>query len=201
MDEQVELIPGREPVVRAAVRAFELLLRHGRPARVEEIAEAAGMPPGETADAVAEAAADSRLRLLADGRVHGSCGLDVLPTGYRLALDGAGPRYTWCAVDVLGIVGALEASGEATSTSPWTGKAIHLRFEAGEVAGGDRAVLFLAARPDGATPKDWCPSVNFFHDSRDALAWGEALGVRGRVLDLAEGIALAAPRWRAVLDR
>jgi Alkylmercury lyase len=76
------------------------------------------------------------------GRVTAAAGLSVEPTRHRLQTSG-GARWTNCAYDALGILGALGVDGEIATTSPLTAKPITVGFEAGRPAGSD-VVLFLA---------------------------------------------------------
>src|SRR2546426_98546 len=85
---------------------------------------------------------------------------------------GVGELGTWCAYDVVGIFGALRASGEARSTSPSSGTALEVHFQDGRPLAAE-LVLF---RPDLAhlsccrsVYDEWCPNSNFF-ESEEA-AW------------------------------
>jgi alkylmercury lyase len=51
------------------------------------------------------------------GRLLGSHGLSVAPTHHELVINGR-RRWTWCAYDAVGILGALEADGQVRSRSP-----------------------------------------------------------------------------------
>src|SRR5437879_2514872 len=83
-----------------------------------------------------------RIRRDRAGRVVGSAGLSVSKDRHVIELDGR-RFWTWCAYDIFGVFGALEASGTALSPSP-EGRTMDLRFERGRPVNGD-AVLF---RPD-----------------------------------------------------
>jgi hypothetical protein len=102
--------------------------------------------------------------------------------------------WTWCAYDILGIFGALRASGRALSPSP-DGTSIEVRFKDGHpLANG--AVLF---RPDDSSCEnvymEWCPNSNLFANAEQARAWADERGVPGRVMDLDEASELGATHW------
>jgi alkylmercury lyase-like protein len=133
------------------------------------------------------------------GRVTAAAGLSTDPTAHRLQL-AAGSRWTNCAYDALGILGALRADGMIESRSPATGKAISVRFERGRPL--DRTpVLFLADESCSVRPnEDWCPNVNLFEDGAAASRWAREHGVDGRVLSLDEGTELGTAEWRSLVD-
>jgi hypothetical protein len=66
----------------------------------------------------------------------------VTPTQHELLIDGK-HRWTWCAYDAVGILGALEADGRVHSRSPRSGTLIELEFRGGR-PDATEAVVFLA---------------------------------------------------------
>jgi len=140
-----------------------------------------------------------RARTDEDGRVTSAAGLSTEPTPHHI-LIGFDPRWTNCAYDALGIVGALGADGVIATHSPSTGAAINVLFERGRPVGSE-AVLFLADESRCSRPnEDWCPNVNLFEDPSSALAWADEQGVAGRVVSLEEGTDLCAMEWRPLVD-
>ncbi len=130
----------------------------------------------------------------------GSAGLSVSKDRHVIELDGRRFR-TWCAYDIFGVFGALEASGTALSPSP-EGRTMELRFERGRPVNGD-AVLF---RPDDDLMsccenvyEEWCPNSNLFSDAANARKWAGERGLQGRVLTLAEASKLGAKDWADVV--
>jgi hypothetical protein len=140
-----------------------------------------------------------RARTDEHGRVTAAAGLSTDPTPHHIQV-GSDPRWTNCAYDALGILGALEADGGIESRSPATGKKIHVRFERGRPVGSD-AVLFLADQSGCSRPnEDWCPNVNLFEDGSRAERWAEERGVVGRVVSLEDGTKLGATEWRPLVE-
>src|SRR5919108_396666 len=122
--------------------AFWLLLDPGRPVDPRELAAVLRRDPADVATALACLARAGRLRRNPSGQVVGSHGLSIQPTRHELVIDGK-QRWTWCAWDAVGILGALGASGQVRSTSP-QGVLIELGFDAGRPPASE-AVVFLAA--------------------------------------------------------
>ena len=141
--------------------------------------------------------------------------VDAVTGGYREAtpyvcasVDGAheieldGRRFwTWCAYDILGIFGALGASGRALSPSPVAGT-IEVDFERGRPVNSE-AVLF---RPDEELMsrcenvyEEWCPNSNLFASKELAASWAAIHSMHGRVMQLAEAADLATNDWSEVV--
>ncbi len=133
------------------------------------------------------------------GRVTAAAGLSTVPTAHHV-LVGFDPRWTNCAYDALGILGALGADGVIATRSPSSGAAIHVLFESGRPVGSD-AALFLADRSRCSRPnEDWGPNVNLFEDASSGERWSQEHGMTGRVVTLEEGTALGAVEWRPLVD-
>jgi alkylmercury lyase len=131
------------------------------------------------------------------GRLLGSHGLSVAPTSHELLIDGR-RRWTWCAYDAVGILGALEADGRVRSRSPHSGTLIELTFDAGQPAASD-AVVFMAEGPCRSVIDDWCPLVNLFEHDQAAAAWARQHGISGAARPVAQATRLGAAAWRAYL--
>ena len=87
-------------------RAFQAILR-GRPATVGELPAATGLPPAEVRAAVERLTERGAIVVEAErGEITGARGLSLAKTAHCLTL-GAGRRYTFCAVDAVGIPAAL----------------------------------------------------------------------------------------------
>ncbi len=176
---------------------FRLLLEHGRPVNLDTWTAAAGVELGTLEEALASAQAKGRVQLDAEGRLVGIAGLTVEPGRHRIDIDGS-IRWTWCALDAVGILGAMGVSGTVYSTDPSTGEAIEIRFTNGVPT--DDAVLFILGGYDGGTAVDaWCPMVNFFGTSDAAEAWASHAGLEGDVVALADVASDAALMWQAVV--
>ncbi len=172
----------------AALRAagFRLLLEKGRPIPLDDLAAAAGLPRHDVDEILARPEARGRVRLDGEGRVVGIAGLSIEPTRHRLRI-GPTIRWTWCALDAVGILGALAADGSVSSTDPHTGRPVIVNFVGGEPRG--EAALFILAGYDGHdVVEEWCPSVNFFTTTVD-----------GDVVAVAHVAPGAAEMWRPVV--
>ena len=107
-------------------------------------------------------------------------------------------RFTWCALDAVGILGALEADGRVTSIEPDTGDRIVIDFVGGVPAGA--ASMFILRGYDGSNVVDeWCSQVNFFVDAVAAEAWAEAHHRDGDIVSIADVAGEAAQMWGEVV--
>ncbi len=97
--------------------AFRRLIRTGSAASIEDLATDKGRPVEEVGHQVDELSRLGRVRLDDRGRVAGSGGLSIGPDRHQIELDDR-KFWTWCAYDVIGIFGALRASGEAPLHQP-----------------------------------------------------------------------------------
>jgi alkylmercury lyase len=181
--------------------AFRRLLRSGAPATAAELAGDLALPAAVLEGRVAALAAAGRLRVDDAGRVVGAVGLSVAPDRHEIELGGR-RLWTWCAYDVVGIFGALGASGAARSSSPLTGAALEVAFRDGrpEPTG---VVLFRPQVEEmgrcASVYEEWCPNSNFFESAEAARQWARARGVSGAVHDLARATAMGAREWGTLL--
>jgi len=182
--------------------AFRLLLAQSKPIGVKQLSAATGIESDRLSGLVHDLDSAGRIRLNARGRVVGSAGLSVLPDRHQIELDGR-KFWTWCAYDILGIFGALGATGRALSPSPGGGgTVIELQFQRGRPL-GNHVVLF---RPDENLMsscenvyEEWCPNSNLFADAEQANRWADERGIRGRVMDLDEASNLGTKGWADVI--
>jgi alkylmercury lyase len=130
-----------EVMVRAA--AFRLLIRSGEGITPESLAQVTGITGDRLAVLLDDLDRAGRIRRDEAGRVVGSAGLSVVPDRHEIEIEGR-RFWTWCAYDILGIFGALQASGRASSPIPSTRDVSHLDFIGGRPQ-NTNAVLF---RPD-----------------------------------------------------
>jgi alkylmercury lyase len=182
--------------------AFRRLLQRGAPARVSELAADLGRPAEEIVAAVEGLNNEGRIRLDREGRVVGAAGLSIGPDRHRIDI-GDRTFWTWCAYDVLGIFGALRASGAAHSTSPHSGESLEVHFRHGR----PEPTTLVVFRPDDAFKsccanvyEQWCPNSNFFESRQAASTWSKAHGMNGRVLGLTEAAELATANWEPLAD-
>lgn len=184
-----------QALVRTA--AFRLLLDRSQPITAAELAVQSGINPKSLAGLLGELDSAGRIRRNVAGEVVGSAGLSVVPDRHEIDLDGR-RFWTWCAYDILGIFGALGASGRALSPSPVGGEEIVVHFTRGRPERND-AVLF---RPDEElisccenVYEEWCPNSNLFDGPEAAQRWAVGRSLPGRILDLDDASRLAAEEW------
>ncbi len=191
---------GSEGVARAY--AFGLLLKTGAPVEVDELARSMQADAAVLTGTLDRLARAGRIRLDPAGRLIGSAGLSVVPDRHQLVIEDR-TFWTWCAYDILGIMGALKADGRASSHSPASGIPIELAFRSGAPE-PSKAVLF---RPDDSFAacctnvyEEWCPNSNFFESTAAAQAWSEQHRVSGQIFTLEEAVARATMEWAFVLQ-
>jgi hypothetical protein len=190
-----------EPQNELVRQAFLALLNDGRPVSEAQLTAATGQAASQLHHQLDVLTTAGRIRRNSGGDVTGSLGLTLDTTRHELVID-ASTWHTWCAIDALGILGALEASGTIRSTSPWTGQLIEIHFaDGGPVRGDLSSVVYLATYPAGSSVVDnWCPNVNLFESETTATQWAKGSGVRGNCLPLDDACTLAAHRWRERLQ-
>ncbi len=190
-------VPAHVASIRSA--GFHLLLEHGGPVDRAAWAERAGVDVGTLDELLEGEDLAGRVRLDAEGRLLGIAGLSVTPTRHEITIGGV-TLWTWCALDAVGIFGALEADGTAVSTSPLDDTSITVRFASG-VPDSD-AVLFVTEGYDGGAVVDsWCPTVNFFPTRDDAVAWATQAGHTGDVVAVRDIAPQATGMWLPVVER
>lgn len=182
--------------------AFRRLLQTSAPAPVSELARDLGQPADEIRAAIEGLSKEGRIRLDGEGRVVGAAGLSIGPDRHRIDI-GDRTFWTWCAYDVLGIFGALRASGEASSASPHSGESLEVHFRHGR----PEPTTLVVFRPDddfmsccANVYEEWCGNSNFFESREAASAWSKAHGLSGPVLGLAEAAVLATAYWEPLAD-
>jgi len=186
-------------VIRTA--GFRLLLERLTPIETGDLHQSTGISSDRLLELLDELDAAGRIRRDDSGRVVGSAGLSVVADRHEIELDGR-RFWTWCAYDILGIFGALGASGRAISPSPGGGKTIEVQFDRGRPVKYD-AMLF---RPDEEllnccenVYEQWCPNSNLFASRELAERWASRHALDGRVMDLAEAAELATADWTEVV--
>jgi alkylmercury lyase len=184
----------------SAIRSagFRLLLDEGRPIERSEWADAAGVAPETLEQSLARPGVEGRAQLDTDGRLLGIAGLTVEPSRHRLTI-GDKTRWTWCALDAVGILGALEATGSIHSTDPRSGDPVDIGFEEGRPT-GDATLFILGGYDGGNVVEDWCPMVNFFASRADAELWVADNAVEGDIVSVAQVSENAAAMWRPVTN-
>jgi hypothetical protein len=182
-------------------QAFRQLLATGEPATGDDLAAAIGLSLDKVTRVLEELNTAGRICRDEAGRVVGSAGLSVIPDRHQIELEGR-MFWSWCAYDILGIFGALGATGTAVSRSPATAASITLHFRDGR-PGTAGVVLFRPSDSYAAfctsIYEEWCPNSNFFENAESARAWSESHEVEGRILSLDEASALATKDWQPMV--
>lgn len=191
---QEQEIPAEASALRSA--GFRLLLDRGTAIEARDWAEAAGLDEPAIGRVLESAA--GRVQLDHAGRLVGIAGLSVVPSPHEIDI-GDRRRWTWCALDAVGILGALRATGTVRSTDPGTGSDIEIEFVDGRPQSD--ATLFILGGYEGSNIReDWCPLVNFFTDPDAARAWIGENGLEGDVVMVAQIAEDAAQMWQPLLE-
>jgi hypothetical protein len=191
--------PDVELVQQTRAAAFRLLLETGRSVSAEYIAAELETSPSAVVAELRRLDADGRIRLSPAGDVLGSAGLSVAPAAHDLWL-GARRFWTWCAYDVVGIVGSLGADARSLSRSPASGLEIALQFDAGRAPAGPLVLFLPDDRGSARTIDDWCANANFFENREVALAWSAQRNRHGEVIDLDEARRRGLAHWSPLLS-
>lgn len=178
---------------------FWAVYRGESPSATELAAELA-TPLGEVSLAVEKLLGRGLMTADEQGRANGSDGLSLVPSPHSLMLE-TGLRYTWCAVDAVGIPAALGVDAEVLSSCFHCGRDVALSFRCGEPQGAPAVSLRIGvgtAVTSGKVNEDVCPVVNFFCSQGHAEAW--AAGVpEARIIGVAQAAELGRSLWADVL--
>lgn len=176
---------------------FRLLLEQSRPIEHHEWAEAASIDPDDLDQVLKDHW--GRVEVDEQGRLIGIAGLTIRPTNHELNVNGS-QHWTWCALDAVGILGALEATGTVQSIDPSTNDHVSLVFDKGQ-AQSDATIFVLSGYDGGDIRGEWCPLVNFFNNRLDAHRWVANNQLQGDILTVQEVAGQAADLWRVVAER
>lgn len=174
---------------------FRLLLEKGRPITIQEWADAAGVPDETVVTLIDDQ--PGRVELDAEKCLVGLAGLSVTPGRHELQIEDQ-VRWTWCALDAVGIMGALGASGVIRSTDPHTGDLIEISVTGGQLEGN--AAIFIANAYGGNVRQAWCPLVNLFTSQTSAEAWAADNDTDGDIFGVADISENSAELWRPLID-
>ncbi len=186
-------------VASARSAGFRLLLETGRPVEMTDWSTAACMSENALQDILDRPNVAGRVELDTQGRLLGIAGLTIEPTHHEITIDGE-KRWTWCALDALGILGALDTNGTIRSTNPRDGSPINITYRSGEPT--TNAVLFILGGYNGTNVReDWCPLVNFFTNTQDAEVWAAEKELTGDIVSVRQVADEAAAMWRPVTNQ
>jgi hypothetical protein len=179
--------------VRAAT--FRLLLEKGGSVPVASVAAATHLD-ADTVRRVFDGFATTGNIKLHGGNVIGIAGLSVEATRHRIELAG-GARWTWCALDAIGIVGAI---GDGVIHSDIDNGCVRLEVRGGEIEVNDLVVLVPDSYGLTSSVDQWCPLANFFPTAEAATAWAERNQVNGQAIHMTAIAPQLIERWSALLD-
>lgn len=182
----------------AALRTagFQLLLDQGTPVELQNWANTADITLATLRDVIDRNS--GRVELDEHDRLIGIAGLTIKPTHHELDINGT-KRWTWCALDAVGIFGALKATGTINSIDPRTQNTVTIEFKNGQPQGD--ATIFILGGYDGGDIRDqWCPLVNFFNTQTDAETWVKDNQVTGDILTVNQITKEATEMWQTVTN-
>lgn len=193
----IEFGDDRFDVTQKTIRSatFLHILDTGQPAAIKAIAQATQLPE-PVATHVLEAFREQGMAQIDDGHVFGIAGISVTRTRHTLHLS-QGERWTWCALDAIGIVGAL---GFGTITSQSHKGDITLSLDDGIFRPEGTAIFIADGYGTTNSIGQWCPLVDFFFDQASADHWAEQNEVPGRGVSITRLAPVAAERWRTIIE-
>jgi Alkylmercury lyase len=177
--------------------AFALLLDTGRPSGHGQIAACAGLTETEVKVLLEDFDTVGRVRFDLDNNVVGIAGLSIEPTRHRLDFAGTS-RWTWCALDAIGILGALKRDATYTSQTPDSDEQLEIRFDSDGPADTEAVVFMADGYGSDSVVETWCPTVNLFRDSETANKWAANNGITGRPIPVPDLVEDAAAMWAPV---
>ena len=105
-----------------------------------------------------------------------------------------------CAIDPVGILGALGADGRIVTKSPESGASLEVEFRGGQPLDPGTLVIFLVDRtPCGSVVDEMCPQINVFENPASAARWIDHQPAQGTVVPLVAATAQAAAIWRPLI--
>jgi hypothetical protein len=174
--------------------AFQSLLHTGQRVNVETLATLTNLDTGMIRDCVEKIHHTGHLKLDSDGFIVGAVGLSISPTKHEVSLDGR-RFWTWCALDVIGIFGALNASGFVKSYDPSSNNVILVEFVKGTPKDTDVMVFIADLSPGISVCCDWCPRINFFTCKSSAEAWAQTNADGGSIVSVSNLAPVAREAW------
>ena len=173
--------------------AFQTLLRTVKPVFLDHLAKTMETSAATISSCIDKLRQVGHVRLDSDGHIVGIFGLSLTPTVHELSIDGM-RFWAWCAFDVIGILGALHASGSVRSLDPFSNEIIRLEFINGIPQ--DRSLtVYMADLPKSSVCDSWCPNVNFFTSVASAEAWGQANKTAGSSVSAGALVPVAREVW------
>ena len=188
------LLPAIDAAGQLREAAFALVLHKRRPIDAADLARATGLTPHATHRAVTTLARAGWLDLDQQQRVTGAAGLSLANGPHRLKI-GEGSFRTWCAYDALGIPAALGADGAIETACGQCGAPIRLPVHGGAPERGGPEQLWLAEGEGDDLRGSFCTPTVLLCGPQHGVAWAEAHGGRGQLLDLTAAARRGASDW------
>jgi hypothetical protein len=175
--------------------AFGTLLNTGHRISISDLSTGATVDREKTSECMESMHRSGSLKLDSDQFIVAAAGLSVSPTKHEiLFLDGR-RFWTWCALDILGIFGALGASGSAKSYEPVEDKVIQIDFVDGVPQNANAMVFIADTTRVISICCDWCPNVNFFASRSSGEEWLQKNAVEGSLISIHNVVSAARAVW------
>jgi hypothetical protein len=184
---------------RLQAAAFRILLQTVKPVSVDHLAARMDVPADITRG-IEELQRSAHIRLDSNGRIVGALGLSLSPTMHELSIGGS-RLWAWCAFDVIGIFGAIRATGLARSVDPCNGEIILLEFADGIPQNSKHIVFMADVQSNSALCEDWCSKVNFFTSTESAEVWAQTNGLAGSLVSVGNLVPVAVEVWSRLLAK
>jgi len=188
----IDDLVGDHRVVQAA--AFSLLFETDKPITEKAISTRSGLNLDEAHIRLREIEDRGMLRRDEAGHVVGIAGLTTVPTQHEITI-GDTTRWTWCALDAIGIIGAIGRGGRFTTTVPDTNDPVALEFTVDGTTESSAVVFITDGFADGPVSDNWCPTVNLFHTAESADTWAADAGLTGKPISVSVLMSDATEMW------
>lgn len=176
---------------------FRLLFDSGEPLSLKALSVETGYGIDELRSMLKRPDVAGRVQRDSNGNIVGIAGLSIEPTAHEVRVDGK-QFWTWCALDAVGIVSAMELTGQVVSTTPGQSDPMRIEFVDGQAMSNH--TIFILGGFDGADAyESWCPNVNFFATARDAESWASERGLTGEVVAVDQIREAAGAIWEPVV--
>ena len=177
---------------------FALLLCDHRPVKLADLASATGLEIEAARSAVTTLAGAGWLDLDGFGHVTGAAGLS-LATGPHGLTVGAAHFRTWCAYDAIGISAALGVEALIETACGLCDAPISLAFRRGTPERDGPERLWLAEGGDDLR-RSFCTPTVLLCSEDHGMAWADAHGGHGRLLNLVDSSILGKADWAGCAD-
>lgn len=174
--------------------ALQALLHTGKAASLGHLTTKINTSSDAISSCIDELLETGHLRLDSEGLVVGAAGLSLSPTAHEISVDGK-RFWAWCAFDVIGIFGALHASGFVKSKDPSSNEILSLEFVKGVPSNGHLMISMADLPNSGSICHDWCPKVNFFTSVSSAQDWIQTSGFQGSLISVGNLFLVAREVW------